>query len=320
MPLYDSADCLSQFNLYAGRSESNDSITDANKYLRLSRAQQSVISDVMTVAPKSLSPKVPYTLFPQPADNSFTVGSGTVTLSGASFAAGASITATASVAQFSAGLVGRTYIITDPFTNIPMQFTVATYSSTTVVTMTASVAVPTTMQAVAISGWALVNATYPDGQLFTFGENANGYPIMPMGKALIFPSLASWPNFPWIEGLDYISEGTQIRLPNNRTWSGPLYWYGVPQPNNISASVEPALFPEGSRELIVFRAVAMFCDEGFADEKLAAKMEGRYQQAFTRWCLAWKTQFSDGGAMGSISGLRIAEAGGSLNGNNWSAG
>lgn len=320
MALYDSADLLQQFNELAGRPTSNDSIADAAKYQRLSRAQQAVIGDMMPVVPKSLYPKVPYTMFPQAAPNAQTDGAGTLVISGASFAAGATLTLTASTANFASTMVGQTVWAVDPSTLIPLALLITGYTGTTIVSATATVTIPTSMRTpTALAGWSIETVLAPDGQVFTFGFNGNGYPIMPMGKAIIFPSLASWPDFPWVEGMDYISEGTQIRMPNNRTWASPLYWYGVPQPSDISASVQPALFPEGSRELIVFRAVANFANEADNNEKLSAKMEGRYQQAWMRWCTAWKTQFGSGGALGSISGLRIAMMGGQLNGVNFSS-
>jgi hypothetical protein len=319
VPVFDSPSLLSQFNRYTGRPDTDDSITDTQKYERLTEAQQSVIADLMVRCPNALYPKVPYQLFPQPAPNSVTPGTGTVTLTGASFAAGASLTATASVAQFTIASIGRVYTITDPATNIPFSATVTAYTSTTIVTMVSDITIPLTSQSVAISGWVLVNVAYPDGQIFVFGENANGYPIMPMGKASVYPSLASFPDFAWLEGLDYVNEGTQIRLPNNRTWSGPLYWYGVPQPNDITASAQPAIFPEGARELIVWRACANFANEGNTNDKLSALMEGRYNQAFGRWALAYKTQWSAGSGVGSISGLRMTIGGVGTNGLNLSA-
>jgi len=320
MALYDSASCLSAFNRYTGRPDTNDSISDADKYVRLSEAQQMVVGDMLPVVPNSLYPKVPYTMFPVAFPNSQVDGSGTLTLSGASFVSGATITATASTAQFTAAMVGGSLLAVNPATQIPVTLLITAYTSTTIVSVTALVNIPSTMQAVALTGWSIGSGdSATSNQVFTFGFNANGVPIMPMGKALILPSLASFPDFAWIEGLDYVNEGTQIRLTNNRTWTGALYWYGVPQPTDITASVNPLIFPEGARELIVFRAASVFADEGEGNTKLAERMQARYNEAWVRWTAAWKTQFSNGGALGSISGLRIAEAGGSLNGRNWSS-
>lgn len=315
---FDSAGLLAKFNRYAGRPSSSDSITDADKYERLSDAQQSVVADMMAIVPKSLNPKVPYTLFPQAAPNAQTDGAGTLVISGASFTAGATLTLTASTANFASTMVGQTVWAVNPSTLIPLALLITAYTSTTVVSATATVDIPTSMRTpTALAGWSIETVLAPDGQVFTFGFNAAGFPIMPMGKAIIFPDLGSFPDFPWVEDYDYVNEGTQIRLPNNRTWNSTLYWYGVVQPPEMTSTVQPVLFPEASRELIWWRAVADFANEGDNNEKLAAKMEGRYNQAFARWCLAWKTQWSSGGALGSLTGLKMVEAGGSLNGRVW---
>lgn len=319
MAIYDSAWCLERFNQLTGRPSTDDSIDNSAKYTRLSEAQQAVVADMAPRVPNSLYPKVPYPMFPVAFPNAQTHGAGTVTLTGASFAAGATLTATTSVANFSAANVGDTLIIANPNGGFPLQFEVTAYVDTDEVSVTSGTDTPLPMQAVAIHGWGIGTADATDGQVFTFGFTSNGFPIFPFGKARIYPSLASFPDFAWIEGLDYVNEGTQIRLLNNRTWNDTLYWYGVIQPPNITSSVAPVLSPEGARELIVYRAAADFLNEGEANSKLADRMEGKYAQAFGRWCLVWKTQWSDGGALGSVSGLRIAEAGGGLNGRNWSA-
>ena len=316
MAIYDSAWCLERFNQLTGRPSApvTDSIDDTAKYVRLSEAQVAVVADIMVRHAAMLNPKMPYPMFPLSAPNQLTNGTGTITLSGVSFAAGATLTATASVAQFSAGSVGRVYLITDPTTRIPLTVTVTAYTSTTVVSMTCELAIPASMQAVAISGWGLVNTYAPDNQVFTFGVTADGYPIMPMGKARIYENINSWPDYPMVEGFDYVNEGTQIRLPNDRSWDAPLYWYGVVQPPQISATSQPVLFPEGSRELITFKAASVFADEAVNNTALADRMEGRYQQAFARWMAAWKTQFSSGGLLGNLTGLKIGELGGTTNG------
>ena len=96
-----------------------------------------------------------------------------------------------------------------------------------------------------------------DNQVFTFGEDDNDYPIFPI-SARIYANLGDIPNRPWLEGVDFIREGTQIRIPNNRTYSGTLYWQGIVNPPDIDANHQPSMFPEAARELIVFDAVENF--------------------------------------------------------------
>ena len=225
MASFDSPYLLKMFNRYTGRPATGDSITDADKYERITEGQTRVIQDMFA--------RVPNSLYPHTA-------------------------------------------------NLPAMTSVAS------------------------------------GNIWTFGTDSNGYAVTPMGKARIFPNQASFPNYCWVEGVDYVNEGTQIRLTNGRTWSTPLYWYGITLPADITASVQPSLFPETFRDLIVYQAVLALNEEGMRNADMTALMESKYARRFPEACLAWKTQFSSGGALGSLTGLRMTEAGGSLNGQSWS--
>lgn len=221
MASFDSAYCLKMFNRYTGRPASGDSMTDANKYERLTEGQTRVVQDMYA--------RVPNSLYPTAA-------------------------------------------------NLP--------------TMTSTAG----------------------GNIFTFGTDTNGYAIAPMGKTRIFETVNAFPDFAWVEGVDYVNEGTQIRLTNGRTWANPLYWYGISPPADITAASEPSLFPAAFRDLIVYQAVMAYAQEAVRDADLEDRMQRRYAQRFPEACLAWRTQFADGGAIGSITGIRIAELGGNVNG------
>jgi len=223
---WDNAYLLKLFNRYAGTASSGGTITDADKYERLSDGQNRVIAEMAFRCPNSLYPHT---------------------------------------------------------TSLPTMTSVA------------------------------------DGNIWTFGTDANGYAIAPMGKAMIFPNQASFPDYPWVEGSDYVNEGTQIRLTNLRTWSTPLYWYGVTPPGDISASLQPALFPEASRELIVLEAVKQFALEGERQNGLLERMQLELDRAYPRWLAVWKTQFSSGGALGGLSGLQLSIVGVGINGRSWSS-
>ena len=111
-----------------------------------------------------------------------------------------------------------------------------------------------------------------------------------------------------MEGRDYVSEGTQIRIPNNGTYGGTLYWYGIATPADITASVQPALLPVASRELIVIEAVRQFAQEFLRNAALADEMAIEWQRAWPIHCLAWKTQFRSGGALTALTGRSLAVA------------
>lgn len=153
--------------------------------------------------------------------------------------------------------------------------------------------------------------TTTDNQRFTFGTDADGNKIAPIGKTSIYTSLANIPDFPWIEGVDYLNEGTQIRIPNNGSYTGTLYWRGITTPLDITATNQPALFPPSSRELIVVDAVRQFAMEGVRNPVLAAEMAAEYDRLWRKWCLTWRTAFKRGGGLvyGAATGLQLALAG-----------
>jgi hypothetical protein len=153
--------------------------------------------------------------------------------------------------------------------------------------------------------------TTTDQKVFTFGTDSNGYPIFPIGKVGIYQNLSQIPDYPWIEGVDYLNEGNQIRIPNNMTYAGPLYWRGIVQPADIDATHQPTLIPEASRELIVYNAVMQFQLEGTGARSMeqATNAAGLYKDAFQRWCLVYRTQFRSGGALGPLTGRNLAITG-----------
>jgi len=143
--------------------------------------------------------------------------------------------------------------------------------------------------------------TTDGGMTFNFGTDANGYPLFPMGKAGIYRRLEDIPDFPLNEGWDYLNEGTQIRIPNNRSLPYPLYWRGVVPPPEISASMQPVLMPEMARELITIYAVKAFAQAGNLHPDLAMQMTEEWGREFSRWMLVYRTQFRSGGAMSPLT-------------------
>lgn len=155
---------------------------------------------------------------------------------------------------------------------------------------------------------APIAMTTADNKVFTFGADLSGYPLFPMGNVRIFSSLSCVPDSPLEEGYDYLQEGTQVRIPNNGTYSGTLYWRGISPPADISASVQPSLFPEASRYLIVLEAGRQFMQTLDRQDR-HDQLQQDYAHAMGRWLLVWKRQFSNGGALGANTGLRLAMLG-----------
>ena len=153
---------------------------------------------------------------------------------------------------------------------------------------------------------SLPTLTTTDNQVYTFGTDANGYAKFPMGHGGIYRSLADIPDFPLVEGRDFMNEGTQIRATNNTTLPATLYWYGIAQPADINATDQPAIFPEGARELIVIESVRQYATEGKRNIELAALMAAEWQVAWPIWCTVWKAQYRKVGARGVWTGRDLA--------------
>lgn len=148
--------------------------------------------------------------------------------------------------------------------------------------------------------------TTTDNQVFTFGTDANGDPLFPIGKFRIFENLSAIPDYPWVEGIDYLWEGTQIRIPNNNTYSGTLYWRGIAPVADITALVNPSIIPVSFRILIVYEAVRRLSEEGQRNDALADRMQANYDATFAKYCLTLKTAYSNGGALDSISNRNLS--------------
>ncbi len=146
------------------------------------------------------------------------------------------------------------------------------------------------------------------GYTFTFGLDGNGYPLFPTGKARIYIDLVSIPNAPLRPGVDYLDEGTQIRMPNNMPWGGTLYWYGITPPELMSATVQPVLQPPTARILIVIEAVREFAEEFGRNEKLMASMDRRWDREWGPTMTMIRTHFRGGGALTMLQPLLPASS------------
>ena len=168
-------------------------------------------------------------------------------------------------------------------------------------------------KAAAIYPYPFYNSSGPtacstsDNKVYTFGTDGNATLAQgPLGHVAIFRNLADYPDNPLIEGVDYLNEGTQIRIPNNRTETS-LYWFGIPTPKDIAAggSAEPSIRPAPARILIVIEAVRKFAMEGGRDPYLAESMQEEWNREFPTHLLAWRTQFRKGGAL-NLTGIERA--------------
>lgn len=143
-----------------------------------------------------------------------------------------------------------------------------------------------------------ISTNTTDNKVFTFGVDGDGYPAFPM-NCRIYPTLSAIPDWPLIPGVDYLDEGTQIRMPNNLTLLYPaLYVYGVFVPQEMSASVQPVLQPPPARILIVLKAAVNFAMTNLAaDAQSAGYLDNKYTTNFNQWMTTIRKHFRGGGAL-----------------------
>lgn len=135
--------------------------------------------------------------------------------------------------------------------------------------------------------------TTSGNKVYTFGTDGQGHALAPLGHVAVFRSLADYPDGALQEGVDYLNEGTQIRIPNDRT-EGTLYYTGIPTPADMTASVEPVLRPAQSRILIPIKAAQRFGLEGASNLTLADAMQEMYAREFSKYMIVWRTMFRAG--------------------------
>jgi len=124
--------------------------------------------------------------------------------------------------------------------------------------------------------------TSDGGATYTFGNDANANPLVPI-RVDVFRSRGDIPDYPLIEGDDYLWEGEIIRIPQGRTRSfagGPWARYIAPA-IEITAAQGPTLTPHAARELLILGAAIRSGREGAMRE--VTDWERDYATALQRW-------------------------------------
>jgi hypothetical protein len=134
----------------------------------------------------------------------------------------------------------------------------------------------------AMVGSPTLLSTADGGETYTFGAG-----VYPVGHAQVFASESDIPDCPLEEGIDYLYEGSSIRIPNNatRTFGDGPYARWVSLPGVIDGSTEPTLIAP-ARMLIVYDAVKRAALRLRMD---ASQWEADYQQELHRVSLMFRT-------------------------------
>ncbi len=138
------------------------------------------------------------------------------------------------------------------------------------------------------------------GYTYTFGTDGNGYATFLLAGH-VYPSLSAIPDYPWTPGRDYVDEGTQIRSTNNTVFPLAPYFQGITSPTPMASGVNPVIYPEQSRILIVLKAVWNFAEAGKRDLELAARSAARYTMEWNKHSLLIRKHLRGRGRLGGLT-------------------
>lgn len=147
--------------------------------------------------------------------------------------------------------------------------------------------------------------TADGGFTYTFGLDAAGDAVRPMGHAELYPSLASIPDSPLLPGEDFLIEGGRIRMLGNqaRTFQAGPYVRMVVQPDTaITAAAQPVLLPKSARMLYVWLALEAWAarpGSGVAPDQYRRRYTETRMAIWTRLATAYNQQASQAAGAGA---------------------
>lgn len=127
------------------------------------------------------------------------------------------------------------------------------------------------------SGTVTLTVTPDPAYIFTFGSDADGNTLYPVGAVQLFQLLTDIPDWPLYEGVDFTMEGNKVRTMDGAPWpfgSAP-YFQSLILPLTLSAGVPPTLRPVQARCLIVDAAAVRYAEDTHTD---ATTFTNRYEK------------------------------------------
>ena len=139
------------------------------------------------------------------------------------------------------------------------------------------------------------------GYTYTFGTDADGNNLYPVGSVSIFRSLGDIPSWAMVEGVEFEMEGNLIRFPDNRPFSGPApYFHGTLLPLTLTAATAPTLKPIQARSMIISCGAIRYAED-LGNAKQLANFQTRFQSEWTRWIAVLQTQYARIGAIAATN-------------------
>lgn len=144
--------------------------------------------------------------------------------------------------------------------------------------------------------------TADGGRTYTFGLDASGDPIRPMGHTEVYDSLAAIPDSPLVLGDDFLLEGGLLRVPGNATRAfsaGPYARFVLRPDREITAAQNPTLQPKSARMLLVWKALEAWASRpgsGASPSYYAKRYEDVLFKTLTELATAYNQQAAQGNA------------------------
>ena len=268
MALYDAVDCLARFRREIGQPSTTDFPLDADCYAWLGEAQIEVFSRLAVYAPNAI--RQPPRQLTQPAARTV-----------------ASCVTTIGLTTIPNNFAG-TYKLSD----IDSAISGAGVPAGAYITSVSSDGASITISAPATAS-ATITATFtPDpAYIFTFGTDADGNNLYPVGAVALYQALRDIPDWPLYEGVDFQMEGNKVRAMDGAPWpfSSPPYFQGLLLPLTLSATVAPTLRPVQARCLIVDAAAVRYAEDTSTD---AGIFERRYEKHWNQMLPMIQTQYA----------------------------
>lgn len=267
MALYDSVDCLARLRREIGVPSTADFPLDADCYAWLGEAQIEVFSRLAVYAPNAI--RQPPRQMVQPVVRTVASCVTTITTTGVTCPAGAF-----TLADIDAGISG---------TGIPVGTTI-----TGIATGGASIVLSAPATA---NGTVTLTVTPDPTYSFTFGVDADGNNLYPVGALQLFNLLTDMYDNPLYEGVDFQMEGNRVRTIDGNPWpySAPPFYQSLILPLTLSATVPPTLRPVQARCLIVDAASVRYAEDTSTD---AAIFEKRYEKHWSQMLPMIQAQYA----------------------------
>jgi hypothetical protein len=158
--------------------------------------------------------------------------------------------------------------------------------------------------------------TADGGKTYSFGVDAAGDPIRPIGHAELYPNLRAVPDDPLEPGVDFIFESGLIRIPGNRTrlFAGGPYARFVAMPDiAIDATHPPLLQPKHARILLCYKALEKWAarpGSGARPKEWRDTYDARLNKFYLEFATAFNMRGSQvGGAYGNRAWWYAADLG-----------